>query len=207
MKRLPNWIIPILISIFIIAVVLRLLKLYDFVIWGSDFGEHYYLLNQLINTGQIKLSYSGWGFSYPYFPGMHIFSSSFAMLSNSSSFSALVYITPITAGLSVFLIFCIAHRVFRDPRIGLIAAGFIAVVMPHVFYTSHPVPGSFGSLLLIGCIFLLLKSYENQKFLILLGLTTYALVITHHMSTYCLIIILIIIILVRELLQHPKDEH
>ena len=207
MKRLPNWIISILISIFIIAVVLRLLKLYDFVVWGSDFGEHYYLLNQLINTGQIKLSYSGWGLAYPYFPGMHIFSSSFVMLSNSSNFTALVYVTPITAGLSVFLIFCIAHRVFRDPRIGLVAAGFIAVVMPHVFYTSHPVPGSFGSLLLLGCIFLLLKSYENPKFLILLGLTTCALVITHHMSTYFLIIILILIILVRELLQHPKDEH
>ena len=207
MKKIPYWITFALISIIFTAIILRLIKLYEFSIWGSDSGEHYFLLNQLITTGRIELQYNGWGLAYPYFQGMHLLSSGFSKISGISSYSSLVFVTPIIAGLSVLLIFCIAHRVFRDPRVALVAAGFVAVVLPHVYSTSHPMPGSLGSFLLLACIFLLLKSYDNSKFLIILMLTSIAIVITHHMSTYFLIISLISIISIRELLQTPKDEN
>jgi hypothetical protein len=207
MRRVPNWIIFGLVSIIIIAILIRLIKLYEFAVWGSDSGEHYFLITQLIKTGEIQLDYSGWGLAYPYFPGMHLLSSGFAQVSGCSSFCTLIYITPIIAGLSVIIMFCLALRVFRDPRVGLVAAGFLAVVMPHVFASSHPMPGSLGSFMLLACIFLLFKSYDNSKFLVLLILTSFALVLTHHMSTYFLIISVSAIILFRELLQHPVDLH
>jgi hypothetical protein len=184
----------------------RLIKLLDFAIWGSDSGEHYFIIKQLMITGQIQLEYNGWGLAYPYFQGMHVLSSGFALNSTITSLQALLFIIPIIAGLSTLLVFCIAHRVFRDPRIGLVAAGFVAVVLPHVYASSHPMPGSLGSFMLLACIFLWLKSYENRKFVLILVLSTLALVITHHMSTYFLIISLTFIILIRELLQHPQDR-
>ncbi|WP_455392686.1 hypothetical protein [[Eubacterium] cellulosolvens] len=205
MRRFPHWVYPALISVTVVAIILRLIKLYEFSIWGSDSGEHYFLLDQLMCTGKIELDYSGWGLAYPYFQGMHILSSGFAKLADCSSFSGLIYIIPITAGLSVLLVFCIALRLFRDPRIGLVSAGFLAVVMPHVFSTSHPMPGSLGSFLLLACLFLLFKSYDNSKFIVLLCLTSISLIITHHMSTYFLILTLGFIILFRELFQHPQD--
>jgi len=206
MRRVQYWVIFTLLSIVIIAIILRLIKLYEFSIWGSDSGEHYYLLNQIIDSGKIQLDYNGWGLAYPYFPGMHLVSCGFAELSSFSTYQALIYIIPIIAALSVLLIFCIAFRTFRDHRIALFSAGFIAVVLPHVYSTSHPMPGSLGGFLLLACIFLLFKSYDNLKFIFLLVLTTIALIITHHLSTYFLIIALISIILFRELLQFPKDR-
>jgi hypothetical protein len=206
MKKIPNYITFALISVIITAIILRLIKLYEFSIWGSDSGEHYFLLNQLITTGGIELQYNGWGLAYPYFQGMHLLSSGFSEISGISSFHSLIFVIPIIAGLSVLLIFCIAHRVFRNPRVALVAAGFVAVVLPIVYTSSHPMPGSLGSFLLLACIFLLQKSYDNSNFLMILSITSVALVITHHMSTYFLIISLISIIIVRELLQHPKDE-
>ena len=57
MRRIQNWVVFTLISIIIIAIILRLAKLYDFAFWGSDSGEHYFLLNQLISSGTIQLEY------------------------------------------------------------------------------------------------------------------------------------------------------
>lgn len=206
MQRIQKWVIFTLISFIIIAIVLRLIKLYEFALWGSDSGEHYYILTRLINTGEIETDYNGWGIAYPYFQGMHLFSAGFGEIGGLSSFQALLFLIPITGALSVILIFCISVRVFRDPRIGLVAAGFIAVVLPHVYSSSHPMPGTLGGFILLLCIFLLLKTYDNFKFIVPLCLATLVLVVTHHMTTYFLIISIIAIILMREILQHPKDN-
>ena len=204
MRRFQKWTFFALLSIFIIAIILRLIKLYEFTIWGSDSGEHYFLLNQLNVQGNIQLDYNGWGLAYPYFPGMHLLSSGFTQLSGGSAFEGLIFIIPITAALSVLLIFCITHRIFRDARAGLVAAGVLAVVLPYVYTTSHPIPGSLGSVLLLTCIFLLLKTYDNTKFFIPLVLSTLVLIFTHHLSTYFLIISLIFMILSRELRHYSK---
>ena len=163
MRQIKAWVIFTLITIIIIAIVLRLIKLYEFAIWGSDSGEHYFLLNQLIRSGQIQLDYNGWGFAYPYFPGMHIFTSGFAKVAGISTFHALILVTPIVAACSVIIIYCIAYQVFRDVRVGLVSAGFLAVILPHIYSSSHPMPGSFGGFLFLVCIFLLIKSNDNFK--------------------------------------------
>ncbi len=204
MRRLKTWVVFTLISIVLISIIIRLIKLYDFTLWGSDSGEHYFLLDQLRELGYIELDYTGWGFTYPYFPGMHILSTGFAESAGISTYHALVFVTPVVAALSVLLIFCISYRIFRDPRIGLVAAGTLAVALPHVYSSSHPMPGSLGGFLLLGCILLILKSYDNKKFIIPLGLTTIALVITHHLTIYFLIITVAAVIIFSELLHHPK---
>ena len=170
------WAKFILLAIILISIILRLIKLYEFVIWGSDTGEHYFLLNQMISSGEIQVEYNGWGFAYPYFPGMHLINAGFSNISNISTFNTLIIIVPIIAALSVLIIYCIAQRIFHDIRVSLISAAIIAVVMPHIYTSSHPIPGSLGGFLLLTCIFLLLKSYDNRKFILPLIITSTALV-------------------------------
>ncbi|UCD91634.1 MAG: hypothetical protein JSV43_05120, partial [Methanobacteriota archaeon] len=61
-----------LLSIFLVAIFLRLLPLSRHLFWGADFGEYYFLTNDLVSSGNLTLPYFGWGFTYPYFPGMFI---------------------------------------------------------------------------------------------------------------------------------------
>jgi hypothetical protein len=206
MKIQKIWVKFTLISIIIFSIALRLIKLNEFAIWGSDSGEHFFLLNQMLNNGEINTSYNGWGFAYPYFPGMHLLDTGFMSISEISTYAALVLLVPIIAGLSVILLFCISQSIFRDVRISLISAAFVGVVLPHVYSSSHPMPGSLGGFILLLCIFLLVKSYENKNFLIPLILCTFGLVITHHLTTYFLMISIIGIIIFREILQNTENE-
>ena len=206
MRRIQKWVIFTLISITIISMLLRVIKLYEFAIWGSDSGEHYFLINQLIRTGKIELEYNGWGLAYPYFQGMHVYITGFVQTANISSYQGLTLIVPITAAFSVVLVFCISNILCHDPRVGLMSAAFIGVVLPHVYSSSHPMPGSLGGVFLLLCIFLLLKTYDNKRFLIPLILTSFALVITHHMTTYFLIITVIMVILIQTWLQYRNAK-
>jgi hypothetical protein len=206
MPKKPKWVIFGLLSIIVISILLRLIKLFDFAIWGSDSGEHYFLLEQLITTGEIQLEYNGWGFAYPYFPGMHLLVTGTTQTGQLSTYLGLVLIIPIVAAFSVLIIFCISQIIFKDYRISLISSAFTGVILPHIYASSHPMPGSLGGLLLLVCIFLILKSYNNKKFFILLILATAALVITHHLTTFFLIISIFFIIIVREIYKNEALE-
>ena len=38
--------------------------------WGSDAGEYYRIAQDLLAGGHVSVAYSGWGATYPWFPGM-----------------------------------------------------------------------------------------------------------------------------------------
>jgi hypothetical protein len=87
----------------------------------------------------------------------------------------------------------------------LLAALMLAVASPHVFATSHPMPGSLGDFLLLLTILLFLKCYKNNFFLPLLFLSTIALAVTHHFSIYFLFIILTTFVFLRELFKTSSE--
>ncbi|MFQ6127587.1 MAG: hypothetical protein ACE5QW_01595 [Thermoplasmata archaeon] len=156
---------------------------------------------QLIADGSISETYLGWGFAYPFFPGMEIVVAGSSLMGMEISM-AILLIIPILASLIVFPAFLLTTEITNDDRAGLIAAAFIAVVMPHVYPTSHPMPASLGDLLFATCLLLFLKWQRNPKFGFLLFPTTLALIVTHHLSTYFLLISLIFGILLVQLLRN-----
>jgi hypothetical protein len=211
---MKKWTFFALLSIFILAAMLRLLQLLNFSVWGSDTGEYYYITEQLSNSGKINFEYDGWGFGYPYFPSMFILLSGFANLSGLSVFTVILFVIPIISAFSVYLMFILVKRLLKNSktintsttdRIALVGAAFYAVAMPHIFTTSHPMPGTLGDFLLLFCLILLLKTYENNKFIIPLALCSTVLIFTHHLSSFLLVTIVILIMLYREFTHVPDD--
>jgi hypothetical protein len=195
-----------LLAIFILAVLIRLFPLTQYAIWGSDTGEYYYISNYLANEYVIPEDYNGWGFGYPYFPGMYYLTVGVSQLTGLDLLYTMMILIPVLGALSPVLIFLLTRRLGGSCSVGLIAAAFVAVVMPHVLTTSHAMPGTLGDILALTCMLLLLKSYTNRHYLPLLIMSTIALVITHHLSTFILLIAIITITFTREILKVPKTS-
>jgi len=202
---MKKWTIFALLSVFLLGLTMRILPLTSYAVWGSDTGEYYYLTNSLIENNYISFDYSGWGFGYPYFPGMFVLTGGAGLL-GFNLLHVLMILTPVISSLSVILVFFITKNVFKDDRIGIISALLFAVAAPHVFTTSHPMPGSLGDFLLLFCIFLFLKMYDNKNFILLLVPSAIALIVTHHLSSYFLFISILFFVFIRELLQKKSDK-
>jgi hypothetical protein len=175
-------------AIFFLALYLRMFPLTETIYWGADYGEYFFLSRELAVSGHMSSQYLGWGLVYPDFPGMEILSSSMSILSNSSLEMWVSLVAPFLSSLVVIFIFLLAYEIFRDERIGLVAATFVAVVLPHVYATSHPMPGSVGDLMLVVGLLLFVKMQRNPRMIYPLTITAVALVMTHHLSTYILLI-------------------
>ena len=195
-----------LFAIFLLAVLIRLLPIFKFAVWGSDSGEYYHILDSLVTTYQIPTEYHGWGFAYPLFPGMYFINGVVVKLTGIETLPALSIVVPVLAAFSIFPVFLIAHAISKNELVGIVSAGFIAVVLPHTFVTSHPIPGAIGELLLLFCIVFLIKAYDDLKMLIPLGLCSIALIVTHHLSTYMLLIAVIAVFIFRVVLKIPDNE-
>ncbi len=193
-----------LLAIFFIGLFLRLLPLYGHLYWGADTGEYYFLTKDLVANGSITLPYEGWGFTYPYFPGM-IFLNAAVGFTNLSFLLTVSLVAVFLASLSVFPIFLLGRTLFHEDSASLIAAGITAVSMPVVYITSHAVPGAVGDLLFVTCLLLFIKAHFNPKMYYLLYPVSVALIITHHLSTYFLIIALVASVFFQEFISKKSE--
>jgi len=187
-------------AILLIAVIARLVPLTKFVYWGSDVGEYHSLTEQLVTTGHLGTDYYGWGKTYPYFPGFYFVVGGGSLMGVDSN-AALNLIPTILNALAVLLVFLVAVRLFRDDRIGLIAAGVLAVAFPYVYTNSHPIPSAIGSVLFLASMALLVGPGTGIKKLGALLPLAAAIVVTHHLSTYFLIIALLMALVLKSLLS------
>jgi len=189
-----------LLAIVALALGLRLLPLTRFVYFGTDVGEYFRISRGLAATGHVSLSYAGWGVTYPYFPGMFflVAGSSFGGLGLSGSLDLVV---PAIAALIPALVFLLTVRVLRRDASGLLAAAFVAAAMPHVFQTAHPIPATVGELLAVTALLLWLRLPRDRRTWVVLVPLTLALVVTHHLSAYFLIVMLLIGLFVPSLVR------
>jgi hypothetical protein len=188
-----------LVAILLVAMFTRLMPLTKFVYWGSDIGEYHSLTDRLIDTGYLGTDYSGWGKTYPYFPGFYFVVGGGSMMGVDSN-AALNLIPAILNSLAVLLVFLIAVRLFRDDRVGLMAAGVLAVAFPYIYTNSHPIPSAIGTVLFLASMALLVGPQKEVKKLAALLPLAAAIVVTHHLSTYFLIIAVLMAIVFRSLL-------
>jgi 4-amino-4-deoxy-L-arabinose transferase-like glycosyltransferase len=204
---MKKWVLISLAAVFFLAILMRLYPLTQFAIWGSDSGEYYSIIGQLTKDGYISTDYNGWGFAYPYFPGMFHLSGSISHLFGISPLNAMILFVPFAASFSVLLVFFLARLIFKSSEAGILGAAFLAVAMPHVFSTSHPMPGSLGDLFLILALLLFFGSFKNKKILPLLILTSFALIVTHHLSSYFFFIMGLGGLFVSELLKNEESKN
>jgi hypothetical protein len=202
---MKKWFWFTLLAILVFAIVLRIMPLTNYAVWGSDTGEYYFLSDHLEREGRMVEDYDGWGFGYPYFPGMFYLSVEVAMLTGLDLLYTMMILIPTIAAFGVVVIYLLTRRLGGSESAGLVAAAATAVAMPVVITTSHAMPGAIGDFLALLCLLLLLKSYHSQRFLILLVAASIALVITHHLSTFIVLIAVVTIAIFREALKVPQN--
>jgi hypothetical protein len=203
---MKKWVMISLAVIFFSALLLRLYPITQYEIWGSDSGEYFRISNQLVGDGYVDTDYDGWGFGYPYFPGMFHFTGSISLLTGIGTINSMTLFVPIASALTVLLVFVLAKMLFRRSEVGVLAGAITAVAMPHVFTTSHPMPGSLGDLFLVLSLLLFIGSYYNKRFFFLLILSSLALIVTHHLSSYFFFVMALGGLFVIEILRKENDS-
>jgi hypothetical protein len=191
-------------AIVVAGILIRLSPLLTALYWGSDFGEYFTILRSLAASGRMPTAYLGWGSTYPYFPGMFFVQESAAGLGGLGLLIVLNLAVPILGALAVVPIFLIGAEVTGDDRVALFVAAFIAGAMPHVYSTSHTAPSTLGDLLAFTALLLFLRAGRDSRRLACAVVVTAALIPTHHLSTYFLIIMVLGTIVLRGLLR-PLD--
>ena len=188
-------------AIVLAAIAIRLSPLLTSLYWGSDFGEYFGILRFVSLHGTVPTHYLGWGSTYPSFPGMFFAQEAVLGIGGLDLPTVLSLLVPVLGALSVLPIFLISQEVMRDDRVALFVAAFVAGVMPHVYATSHTAPATLGDLLAFSALLLFLRFREDGRAALPLGLVTAALVTTHHLSTYFLILMVVGTLVLRGLLR------
>lgn len=188
-------------AIVIGAVGLRWAPLLSFVYWGADIGEYFAILRDLAATGRVSFDYDGWGVTYPYFPGLFFVQGAVVALAPVDVTTVLNLLAPALGGLAVLPVFLLATMLTRRTSIGLLAAAFVATVMPHAYSTSHAAPSTLGDLLAFAGLLVFLRIPQDRRAILPALAISAALVITHHLATYFLILMVLLGMVVRGLLR------
>lgn len=189
-----------LVSIALLSVYLRLVPLMQTLYWGADFGEYFGVTLTLAQGSPLLDPYFGWGVTYQEFPGMHVLVAA-ASWAGMDLEAAVVLVVPVLAALVVLPVFLITREVAGKDGPALFAAALIAVAMPHVYTTSHPIPGALGDLFLASSLLLVLRLRDDRRLFLLLIPLSVALAVTHHLSSFFLIIATFMVVLLRVILR------
>lgn len=153
--------------------------------WGSDSGEYAFLTTGLLAHGSFVLSgYQGWGFGYPYFPGMFEVGGGVAAATGLDPLLALELAIPALAAASTIPVYLLFRRLYPSDNVALLGAGLAAVAFPRVFILSHAVPAALGDLLAVAGLWMLVEQRRDPRWWALLLPVSFGLVITHHLSCY-----------------------
>src|SRR5947199_4009914 len=181
------------------SVAVRLSPLWSFLYWGSDTGEYFAILRDLVRTGHVSTMYDGWGVTYPYFPGMFFLQGGLAHLSGLDLPTVLNLLVPILGALSVVPIFLIARRGTGEDRVALLAAALLVGAIPHAYTTAHPAPATVGNLLALTGLLLFLRLRTDRAAMVPLVLVSGTLIATHHLSLYFFLLMVLGAIVVQGL--------
>ncbi|MFW5927577.1 MAG: hypothetical protein ACOCSL_00135 [Thermoplasmatota archaeon] len=173
------------------SILIRTIPLFGNSLWGIDCGEYVYYTNQWISGGRMYQSVDGWGQAYPYFPGMLIVASSFHLLSGISVTSSTMFVPVVLSALSPLFIFLLVNKITRNKKVSLISSLFFSVLPPVIYNYSQPKPETLGVLLFLFIFTLMVSAKDNDKMGILLVISSLALVLTHHLTSYFVILFLV----------------
>ncbi|MGC8663341.1 MAG: hypothetical protein ACP5SF_03845 [Thermoplasmata archaeon] len=182
--NIRNLVIIVLITL--VAVFLRSIPSFRYAIWGVDFGIYYDLTTAFVNLGQIfKTLPSIWGSSgYGDFPMFYWTMIFLHDITGISVQNLLLHFTPIFAGFTVPIIYLIAKKLTDSDLIGIFSALFLAINPLEVFETSMVGLLVFGHVFLLLSMLLFIYARDNPKYYFPLAVSSLALILSHHLTTY-----------------------
>ncbi|HKZ89705.1 MAG TPA: hypothetical protein VJ300_05540 [Thermoplasmata archaeon] len=195
-----------LLAILVAGVSIRLSPLLTYLYWGADIGEYHSILRDLTASGSVSTEYVGWGVTYPFFPGVFFLQGAGVALAGLDVPVVLSLLVPTLGALVALPVFLLAARLSRETKVALFAAAFVAVAMPHAYSTSHAAPSTLGDLLVFSGFLLFIRIPRDPKAVLPALLVSGALIVTHHLATYFLLILVLVSIVLRALLRpHPAE--
>ena len=158
-----------LLSLLLLAVFLGLEPLLLYAAWGSDTGEYYRLTLALVQNGRFLLDgYQGWGFGYPYFPGIFEVGAAVSQATGANALVSLEVTVPVLAALSVAPVFLLFRRLYPSDTVALVGAALVAVSFPRLFDISHAAPLSLGDLLCVASLWAFVEQRTDRRWLVVL---------------------------------------
>ncbi|NIP35401.1 MAG: hypothetical protein GWN12_10655, partial [Thermoplasmata archaeon] len=203
-------------AVMFVGMLMRLVPLTEFSLWGSDWGEYFHLTERLVEDGHHLELNLGWGRAYVDFTGLFDLTGAVALITGLSVSDSMLYVIPCVTAISCLLVACIVLRLGGGPWAALISATLVAVIFPEVFTNSHPVPGPLGSTILLGTIlvFLMGDAWRSDEGVdaerpmvlhVLFMLLLLALMVTHHMSHFFLVLVLGMAYLLRNAMVFGRE--
>ncbi len=172
-------------GLFVFSLLLRTMPFFDFIFWGSDCGEYFYYSQRWIETGQFYTAIDGWGNAYPFFPGMYTFSGGLHLTTTIPLQITTVLFPAVLSSFTISFIFILVHSVTKKVRVSLVSALFLSILAPFVYNYSQPKPETVGFFVMVLLLIMTMRFTEtNKKILYLMIPTSFALVITHHLTSY-----------------------
>ena len=172
-------------SVTLFVTFLGLEPLLTFPVWGSDSGEYYVLTSYLLDHGQfLRTGYAGNGFGYPYFPGMFEVGAAVAGATGADPLASLLVTVPVLGALSILPLFLLFRRFYPHDGVAILGAALAGAVFPRLFSLSHAAPLTMGDLFVVASLWMFVEQRKDPRWLLPLGLTLFALIATHHFSSY-----------------------
>ncbi|MCI4343490.1 MAG: hypothetical protein L3J92_05185 [Thermoplasmata archaeon] len=182
--------VALLAGLSLLLVFLALEPYLSYALFGSDSGEYYRLTTTLLATGHLPTGggYSGWGTAYPDFPGMFLVAGGASGALGISAYSALTILIPVVAVLSVLPLFLLFRRLYPNDTVALLGAAIASIAMPRLFSIAHPAPLALGDFLCVAALWMFVEGRQDRRWYVPLALTSGALIVTHHLSSYFFIV-------------------
>ena len=181
-----------------LAILLRSIPAWINAAWGNDLGIYYGITTSMIKDHQLFIDYNGWGSSYQFFPLLYVMAATLHVITGLDIIWILPKIAPIIGGLTVIILYFIALELSKDRKVAILSAFLLAVAPFHVYQTSHAAPLTVGHFFMLLSMYLFIRR-KKRVFLPFLALSTFALILSHHLTTYFYIISISGIILWRNI--------
>jgi hypothetical protein len=159
--------------------------------WGNDFGIYYGLTQSLVDDPQLFRPYTGWGQTYHYFPMLFIIMSGLHVMTGIGIDVLLRVGSPIIGSLSVVMFYFVVKHFKAGEYIPLLAAMLLALNPFHAYQTAHAAPLTIGHLFLVLSLLLFLKKDDKAWAPHALYISTILLIMSHHLTTFVYILIII----------------
>jgi len=190
-----NWVFW-LILITALAIIIRSIPGWIYEAWGCDFGIYFGITKSMVQTRELFPPYAGWGNAYNEFPISYLINALAHWTTGIDVSTIMLKLTPIFGGLSIFVFYFLVYELTKNRKISLLSALFLAVLPFHVYQTSHASPLTIGHFFMVLSMYLFVKYRKNNKYAVPLAISTILLVMSHHLTTYFYLIVLVFIVFI-----------
>lgn len=159
---------------------------------GGDPWYHYSITTKILSD-----SYIPGGYGYSTMPFFHLISATTSLITTLPyKFSTMISISFVQIAISAVFLFLIADYLFKNHRIGLLAALLVIIGDQNIIRSIAPIPNSFGFAYLLIPIYIIFTKYEYKNknvSSIVIFLSLVPLIFIHSLPALIMTILLFVI--------------